>query len=325
MRAELEHVGQERPARNHPDRSLIHCGADLVHLTEELHVRLLAVTLTMLGVAGVITVPLAQTDAREHVSLATTVFVTLAIIASVSGIKHRRAAYRWLRATRSHQLAPAVVGCMVVLLDGPYSPSWWIAEALLFVVAAVADLRTTMLASVSTAAAYLAGTLLHGASILPGGDNEYLTVAVAITVNPLVARTIAEVFAKFTLRLHQIELQTAEARQAPIRVQAIATPVADPRSARRDADTSKHRLRRSKRTASNLTARQLEVVLLARDGLRQAEIAAALAISPRQVERHFEQARERAGAATTAQLIAMLVTRGLAPAMGALDEGAPGG
>jgi LuxR family quorum sensing-dependent transcriptional regulator len=63
-----------------------------------------------------------------------------------------------------------------------------------------------------------------------------------------------------------------------------------------------------------LTARQLQVVLLAHDGLRQAEIAACLGISARQVERHLEQARKRAKAATTAQLVAMLVGGRLAPA-----------
>jgi DNA-binding CsgD family transcriptional regulator len=325
MRAEVQSVRQPWPAQTHPDRSLVRCGADLVHLTEELHIRLLALTLTMLGAAGVLTVPLTQTNTREHASVATVIFATLAIIASVSGLKHRCAAYRWLRATRAHQLAPAVVACAIVLTDGPYSPSWWTAEALLFIVAATTDLRTTLLASVSTATAYLAGTLLRGASILPGGDNEYLTVALAITVNPLVARAIAEVFAKFTLRLHQIELQTAEAMQAPIPVHVVATPVqADLGSGRQGGVTGKRRPRSSARAASRLTARQLEVALLARDGLHQAEIAAALAISPRQVERHFEQARERAGAATTAQLIAMLVTSGLAPASTA-EHGISGG
>ena len=65
---------------------------------------------------------------------------------------------------------------------------------------------------------------------------------------------------------------------------------------------------------SRLTARQLEVALLVRDGLRQSEIALCLGISPRQVERHLHDARARVGAATTSQLVVMLVTGGLAPA-----------
>jgi DNA-binding CsgD family transcriptional regulator len=54
---------------------------------------------------------------------------------------------------------------------------------------------------------------------------------------------------------------------------------------------------------SRLTARQLEVALLLRGGLRYAEIAERLGITPRQVAR---QARERASAGTSSHLVAML-------------------
>lgn len=330
MRAEIQPVQQPWSAQTHPCGSLVRFGADLVHLTEELHIRLLALTLTMLGAAGALTVPLAQTNAREHATVATAIFAALAIIASVSGLAHRRDVYCWLRARRAHQLAPGVVAAAMVLADGSYSPSWWTAEALLLIVAAVADARTTLLAGVSTTAAYLAGTLLRGASLFPGGNSEYLTVALSLTVMPVVARTIAEVLARFTLRLHQIELQAAEAQRAPIRVHVPATPIqSDPDAAvvapRHDERTGKRRPWSSARGACRLTAKQLEVALLARDGLRQAEIAAALTISPRQVERHLEQARGRAGAATTAHLIAMLVTSGLGPAINTTAQGISGG
>jgi DNA-binding CsgD family transcriptional regulator len=62
-----------------------------------------------------------------------------------------------------------------------------------------------------------------------------------------------------------------------------------------------------------LTARQLEVVVLLRDGLRQDEIARCLSISPRQVERLVADARARVKATTTAALVAMLVQDGLVP------------
>jgi DNA-binding CsgD family transcriptional regulator len=59
-------------------------------------------------------------------------------------------------------------------------------------------------------------------------------------------------------------------------------------------------------------------------GASPAEIAACLAISPRQVERHLEQARDRAKATTTAQLVAMLVDGRLAPATQLGDRAADG-
>ena len=57
---------------------------------------------------------------------------------------------------------------------------------------------------------------------------------------------------------------------------------------------------------SRLTARQLEVALLLRGGLRYAEIAERLGITPRQVARLAGQARERASAGTSSHLVAML-------------------
>ena len=66
------------------------------------------------------------------------------------------------------------------------------------------------------------------------------------------------------------------------------------------------------RPSSRLTARQLEVTLLLRDGLRQAEIADCLGISTRQVERLLAMARERVHATTTTQLVAMLAAGALA-------------
>jgi DNA-binding CsgD family transcriptional regulator len=73
-------------------------------------------------------------------------------------------------------------------------------------------------------------------------------------------------------------------------------------------DRTKRRASRDPSRPSCLTVRQLEAVLLARDGLKQAEIAVSLGISPRQVERLLSEARARAGAATTSQLVAMVVT-----------------
>lgn len=58
--------------------------------------------------------------------------------------------------------------------------------------------------------------------------------------------------------------------------------------------------------ASRLTARQLEVTLLLRGGLRYAEIADRLGITPRQVARLAGQARERVSAGTSSHLVAML-------------------
>ena len=59
-------------------------------------------------------------------------------------------------------------------------------------------------------------------------------------------------------------------------------------------------MREPREPTTRLTARQLEALLLARDGLMQAEIASCMGISSRQVERLLHDARERVGAAARA-------------------------
>jgi DNA-binding CsgD family transcriptional regulator len=119
------------------------------------------------------------------------------------------------------------------------------------------------------------------------------------------------VFARFVLNLHRLEQeQHHEERLPPVRVENLA-PRPPTRATRFTAP--RRRLNGDTR-ASLLTSRQLEVALLARDGLREGEIAACLGISVRQVERLLHDARERAGAATTSELVVLLVTGRLAPA-----------
>ena len=313
MTAELQPLSAAPPAHAH-DGVLIQRGADVVHLVEELHVRLFALTLVLLGASGAVSLLLAQTDSREHVGVLAVLFAALAMFTSALGLAQRRPLYRWLRHDLARQLAPALVAAAIVLADGPYSPSWWSALALLFIVAAVSGARVTLVGAILTALAYAAGTVLRGASLLPGGDAEYLTVIGGLIVNPLIARAVAETFARFVLRLHRLQQDIAEDRPMSLRVTATTVP-SEASEPRVEQPAARSRLRLGlPRGASALTARQLEVVLLARDGLRQAEIAACLGISARQVERHLEQARQRVKAATSAQLVAMLVDGQLAPA-----------
>ena len=62
-----------------------------------------------------------------------------------------------------------------------------------------------------------------------------------------------------------------------------------------------------------LTGRQLQVILLACEGLRHAEIGACLGIGPQQVRRHLSEARRRTGTASTPQLVAWARHTGLVP------------
>lgn len=290
-------------------RTLIRRGADLVYLTEELYLRLFILTLLLTVIGGALSVWFAVIGSHTSLLL-TSVIAAVALAFAVLGLARPRPSYRWLRRGQLRQLSPAAFAILVVLCNGPDSPSWWVALPLLWVIAAVSSTTLSVLAATVTAGAYLAGTALGGEPLVHNGDAEILGAAVALPGNILIGRLVAEVFARFVLRLHQLERQAeAPPPPRPVRVTTGSVITAHAAVSRpTPASTQKHH-----RPLTRLTSRELEVLLLVRDGLLQAEIALALSISTRQVERLLASARSRTGAATTSQLVAKLVTEQLSP------------
>jgi DNA-binding CsgD family transcriptional regulator len=246
----------------------------------------------------------------SHTSVAlTTLIAILAFALAAIGLARPRRCYCWLRHSQLRQLSPALIGIVAVLCNGPDSPSWWVALPLLWVVAAVSSTGLSLAAAAVTSGAYLTGTLLGGEALVHNGDAEILAAAVALTANILIGRLVAEVFTRFVLRLHQLERAAARSPR-PVRATTIAatptphdmpgTPGSEPRQKQRSRLT-------------RLTSRELEALLLVRDGLSHSETALALRVSTRQVERLLASARSRTDTATTSQLVAKLVTDQLAP------------
>ncbi len=62
---------------------------------------------------------------------------------------------------------------------------------------------------------------------------------------------------------------------------------------------------------NTLTSREIEVLLLACDGLQRKEIAARLRISPKTVEFHRQKIADRAGLKTTASMVRYAIRMGL--------------
>jgi len=275
-------------------------GAELVHLAEELYVRLARVGFAILLVGCVLAVLFATLEHGAPCP-ATALFVGCAALLGVAGFARTARVYLLLRSRRSLQVAPAVLGAVAVLLDGPDSPCWWIALPLLWIVAAVSSTSIAVGAAAVTAVAFLAGTALGGQPLLGPHDIGVLPAAVGLPAYTLIGRVLVDGFAGLVLGRHRLFVEDQQ-RPRPLRVTnlapsagAAAAPGSSPRAARR-----------APRPTSRLTARQLEVTLLLHDGLRQTEIAACLGISVRQVERLLGAARERVGVATTSQLVAML-------------------
>ena len=290
-------------------RFVVRRGADLVHLVEDLYGRLFLLTLILLLLCSGWSVWANLADPERGQLVVTTTFAVIGVAGAAASIARRDKVYPWLRYSRVRQIMPALVAVGMLLADGPHSAAWWIAFASLFVVASVSSTSLTLVASVLAGAAYIGGTLIYGAPLVYGGDTTNIVGAAMLVVDALVARAVAEAFGSFVLRLHRIEVELAQPISAPVHVRNLATPVADDR--RPTGTSSQHRSPRRRR--SLLTARQLEALLLVRDGLHQDEIAACLSISTRQVKRLLEQARLRAGSSTTSELVAMLVQDRLVP------------
>ena len=308
MPAELQPTTPQTPSRDTGSQTLIERGADLVYLTEELYLRLFILTLLLTVIGCAMSVWFAVIG--SNTSLATHERdrggrARVAVLPCTA-----TPCYRWLRHSRLRQLSPAALAIIAVLCNGPDSASWWVALPLLWVIAAVSSTSLSFTAATVTAGAYLAGTALGGEPLVHNGDAEILGAAVALPGNILIGRLVAEVFARFVLRLHQLE-RRAETPAPPRPVRVVAGPdIADNPAMPRTAPSGTQKRRRP---LAHLTSRELKVLLLVRDGLLQAEIALALGVSTRQVERLLASARSRTGTATTSQLVAKLVTEQLSP------------
>ena len=163
--------------------------------------------------------------------------------------------------------------------------------------------RIVALGGVIAAAGLAAPHLAHGDGNLGG--------PIAVLVPPLLFWLIVDRIAGFALRLHGALGPHAAPSGAdadadePDETPSPPPDEADPRElpAPRVIDVD----------AVRLTSRQLQVILLACEGLRAAEIGSCLGISPTLVRRHLHNARQRTGSATTPQLVAWAQRAGLVP------------
>ena len=318
MRLQLQAIDAAGAA--HPEPERVHPpaprGAELVHLAEELHVRIFLVACRLLAAGDVLALVFA-TLGRGAPQPGTIAFVATAAAFAGAGIARPREVYRRLRSHAALQLAPAAFGALAVFLDGPGSECWWFALPLLWVVATVSSTPLTIAAAIVTGGAWVAGTALGGQPLATASHLGVLPATLSFPAYALIARVLVEGFVGLVLGRHRLACELRDRGHRPVRVRGFADPTAAGSRTPivpAPATTTPQRAR----PASRLTARQLEVALLLRDGLRQKEIAACLGISVRQVERLLLAARELVGAATTTQLVAML-------ASGALSTKRPGG
>lgn len=155
-------------------------------------------------------------------------------------------------------------------------------------------------------AALVAGIGLAAPQLTSGQGN--LGGPIAVIVPPLLFWLIVDRIAGFALRLHQH--LTPSTTDQPV---AAAPPTTAP------DDTELRGLpapRANMLDGVRLTNRQLQVILLACEGLKHAEIGECLGIGTAMVRRHLKKARQRVRVATDAELTVWAKRHGIVPAAG---------
>lgn len=297
-------MSSELQAAGAPPLPAIRSGAELVHLAEGLQLQLFLLCSALVVPGSVVALVLGVVDDG---GLRPATFAGAAGGLAFAALALARPAQVsvWLRYGEVRRLGLVAFAAAIVLADGVDGPTWWVALTLLLVLATLSSMRFALAAGVAVALAFNAGTLLAGGSLARhGADVGVLAGSTGFPACALIGRVVCEGFARLVLSLHRAQVVPAPVPAPPVVVPNLAPGAPRPPRTPRRAP-------RPRTATDRLTVRQLEVVLLVRDGLLQPEIAAALGISVTQVERHLRQARERLGLANTNELMATVVRDGL--------------
>lgn len=290
--------------------ALVRSGADLVELVERLYLRLFGISLGLVVGASGLSVIFAVLQPTNWHRGATAGAAAASAAAAFIVLRGGAGPYFWLRRQAWGPILPGALGGLTLLLGGPGGALWFVALAGIGVTSVLASPRQTMAVAVCGTGCYILGTVLPGGSLVSAHDPSRLAAAGGLALDGLLCLAVVDSLARFVLRLYRFELEASGWHPRPVFVGDVGG------SARRPEQRV---VRLLPRGSSRLTARQLEVVVLLRDGLRQDEIAVCLSISARQVERLVAEARRRVDAKTTAELVASLVRGGLVPALGPPD------
>jgi DNA-binding CsgD family transcriptional regulator len=305
--------------------ALVRSGAELVALSERFYGGVFVGAIGFVGLAAL--AALVLLPVREFPSgalvvvayLATGLLVAAALLAGFRAQPLYCALRRWPQL----QLGLVIVAAALVASPQMSSELWWPSCAILMALALVTSLRRTLAYCLVVLGTNLAGHLV--AADL--GDTHAVTIIGLWIGYPLWLLAITILSDRLVSHVLRVNVAPARAagREPPQRV-----PVSDPEPARPPAPRAAEvvvasagndeapRAAPSAVTTRRLTARQLQVVALLADGLRQREVAACLSISERQVQRHIADAVARLGLRSAYELAALAVSEGIVPDAAAL-------
>lgn len=295
--------GGPPPVAPPPGGALVRSGAELVELGERFFRGIFVGCLVFVwfsSAAALALLPLRDSDAGYGTGTVPVVIALL--VAAPLAVWRARDVDRVLRSSVGARIGVVLVAAALVAYP-LRSELWWPSCALIMLLATVTGVRGAIGASLVV---LLTNLLAH---VVAKDLDE--TPAVSIIGLWIGYGFWATAFALVPDRLTADVLSVNAVRRAatlpPRRVDVtvvqeddagVAAPTTHPPA------TDEDELRR-------LTARQLQVVALLADGCRYDEIAACLAISERQVQRHVSQAVERVGVRNANELVARAVAWGL--------------
>lgn len=311
----------ERPERRAP-RSLVELrpGA-LATVGELVYLRVFTIAVWGIALASALAMIAAVARTREADFARTAVLaIALILLAWALGRDPDRS-YRAMRRRPLLALAPTAFALVCLCLDGVnHSPLSFPSAVTVGVAAYACGIRWGAAAAALLAAGVLLAAAASGgppwqlegagdlASVAPGAAGYFLY---AILIG-----TLGDRFVQLILRMRRMTAPPAAPAYVPnlsLQNAHDARPSASETTSirpERDTPVPSFTHARNGRLGS-LTARQLQVVYLLAEGLRAAEIAERLGVTPKTVYSYVHQAAKRAGATNRNELVALAVKDGL--------------
>ncbi len=296
-----------------PGRVVARTGAELAALSERFYGRMFAGTVAFVGVAALAALAvLPLRGERPPGGVLGLPVVLAAILVPAAPLAARRAPALG-RLLRRHRAAEAaVVALAALLVTYPFRTElWWPSCAVLMALGVLGS----PLRALGHAAAVVGIAL--GSHLVAGDLGELAAVTVVGMVIGYPLWTVGVAVSSDLLAAHLLRLAAPGAPPPDPPPRGVAwtppAPSGEPAPAPAAAPPRALPAPRGRPTPGRLTPRQLQVVALLSDGMRYAEVAECLSISPRQVQRHVAQATERLGVANVYELVALAVAEGLVP------------
>lgn len=290
---------------------LIRRPAELVELAELVYRGVFSAGLLVASILTLYATALGALQPRQHRVVGIAVCALL-LVGQLVATHQRRRLYPLLRRQAWLVLLPAsAIGIGAWTAGAHNQQLFFVLAVLLSVLGAAVPLRWLGAASLVAAAGLAAPHITNG--------SWTIGVAVAAGILPPLFWLVIDQLVRFMLRLHQKLDQPSHRRPKRVRAwverqwHAYPMPPASETEPQADEAPEVNHAEVPQARDVDLTARQLEVLLLCAEGLSNGEIGRCLEIGAVQVGRHLGNACDRAEVATNAELVAWAIDRDLIP------------